>query len=118
MGEDEPLVSGAAVNTRPLSFGPDGAGDGRFFCTASGECTPDVEPGSFQGYDENGLCRSLNGRLTGVQKVCVNIFNYVFEHRSEVNRIQYCEQLSAAGKRAWQGRAHVSPTITQNSDLD
>ena len=23
----------------------------------------------FQGYDENGLCRSLKGRLTGVQKV-------------------------------------------------
>ena len=62
------LVSGAAVNTGPLNFGPDGAGDGRFFCTASGECILDVEHGSFQGYDENDLCRSLNGRLTGVQK--------------------------------------------------
>ena len=57
------------MNTCPLNFGPDGAGDGRFFRTASGECIPDVEPGSFQGYDENGLCRSLNGRITGVQNV-------------------------------------------------
>ena len=57
------------MNTRPLNFGPDGAGNGRFFRTVSGECIPDVEPGSFQGYDENGLCRSLNGGLTGVQKV-------------------------------------------------
>ena len=62
------LVSRAAVNTCPLNFGPDGAGNGRFFRTASGECILDVEPGSFQGYDENDLCRSLNGRLTGVQK--------------------------------------------------
>ena len=28
-----------------------------------------VDLGSFQGYDENGLLRSLNGRLTGVHKV-------------------------------------------------
>ena len=28
-----------------------------------------VERGKFQGYDENGLLRSLNGRLTGVHKV-------------------------------------------------
>ena len=28
-----------------------------------------VKLGSFQGYDENGLLRSLNGRLTGAQKV-------------------------------------------------
>ena len=28
-----------------------------------------VELGSFQGYDENGLLRSLNGRLAGAHKV-------------------------------------------------
>ena len=28
-----------------------------------------VELSSFQGYDENSLCRSLNGRLTSVHKV-------------------------------------------------
>ena len=29
--------TGAAVNTFPLNFGPEGAGDGRFYRTASGE---------------------------------------------------------------------------------
>ena len=61
----------AAVNTFPSNFGPDGAGDGRVCRTASGECIPDGGAWQFQGYDENGLCRSLNGRLTGVHKVLV-----------------------------------------------
>ena len=48
---------------------PDGAGDGRFYRTASGEWIPDDGVWQFQGYDENGLLRSLNGRLTGAHKV-------------------------------------------------
>ena len=63
------LDTGAAVNTFPLNFGPDGAGDGRFYRTASGEWIPNGGAWQFQGYDENGLLRSLNGRLTGVHKV-------------------------------------------------
>ena len=63
------LDTGAAVNTFPLNFGPDGAGDGGFYRRASGECIPDGGAWEFQGYDENGLCRSLNGRLTAVHKV-------------------------------------------------
>ena len=35
------LDTGAAVNTFPLNLGPEGAGDGRFFRTASGEWIPD-----------------------------------------------------------------------------
>ena len=35
------LETGAAVNTFPLNFGPEGAGDGRFYRTASGEWIPD-----------------------------------------------------------------------------
>ena len=42
------LHAGAAVNTFPLSFCPDGAEDGRFYRTASGECIPMVELGSFK----------------------------------------------------------------------
>ena len=57
------------MNTFTLNFGPDGAGDGRFYRTASGEWIPDGGAWQFQGYDENGLCRSLNGRLTGVHKL-------------------------------------------------
>ena len=60
------LGTGAAVDTLPLKFGPEGAGDGRFHRTASGGWIPDGGAWQFQGRDENG---SLNGRLTGVHKV-------------------------------------------------
>ena len=63
------LDTRAAVNTFPLNFDPEGAGDGRFYRTASGEWIPDGGAWQFQGYDENGLLRSLSGRLTGVHKV-------------------------------------------------
>ena len=63
------LDTGAAPNTFPLNFGPEGAGDGRFFRTSSGEWIPDGGVWQIQGYDENGLLRDLNGRHTGVHKV-------------------------------------------------
>ena len=66
------LDTGAAENTFPSHFGPEGAGDGRFCRTASGEWIPDGGAWQFQGYDENGLLRSLNGRLTGEHKVLCN----------------------------------------------
>ena len=69
MGENEHGHRRAAVNTSPWNFGPDGAGDGRFYRTASGEWIPDGAFWQFQGYDENVLLRSLNGRLFGVHKV-------------------------------------------------
>ena len=49
------LDTGGAVNTFPLNFGPDGAGDGRFYRTASGECIHDGGAWQFRGHDENGL---------------------------------------------------------------
>ena len=63
------LDTGAAVNTFPLNFGAEGTGDGRSHRTAIGEWIPDGGAWQLQGYDENGLLRSLNGRLTGVHKV-------------------------------------------------
>ena len=63
------LDTGAAVNTFPLNFVPEGAEDGRFYRTASGEWILDGGAWQFQGYGENGLLRSLNGRLTCVRKV-------------------------------------------------
>ena len=59
------LDTGAAVNTFPLNFGPEGGGDGIFHRTASGEWIRYGGAWQFQGYDENGLLRSLSG-LTGV----------------------------------------------------
>ena len=58
------LDTGAAVNIFPLVFGPDGARDGRFYRAVSGERIFDGGAWQFKGYDENGLLRSLNGRLT------------------------------------------------------
>ena len=58
------LDTEAAVNTCPLHFGPDGARDGIFCRTAGGECIPDGGAWDFQGNDENGLSRFVNGRLT------------------------------------------------------
>ena len=56
------LDTRAAVNTFPLNFGPEGAGDGIFYRTASGEWTLDGGAWQSQGYDENGLLSSLSGR--------------------------------------------------------
>ena len=63
------LDTGAAVITFPVNFGPEGAGDGRFYRTASGEWIPDGGAWQFQVYDENGLLGSSNGRLSGVHKI-------------------------------------------------
>ena len=63
------LGTGATVTSFPLNFGPEGAGDGRFYPAASGERIPDCGPCQFQGYDENGLLRSLNGKLVGGHRV-------------------------------------------------
>ena len=53
----------------PIEPWSEGARDGRFYRTASGDWIPDGRAWQFQGYDENALLLSLNGRLTGVHKV-------------------------------------------------
>ena len=71
------------MNTFPLNFGPDGAGDGRFYRTASGELILDGGAWQFQGYDENGLLRSLTGRLTGVHKVLCSAAQIACKRRQD-----------------------------------
>ena len=63
------LDTETAANTFPLNFGRDGAELARFYRTGSGECILDGGAWQFQVYDEDCLCRSLNGRLTGGHKV-------------------------------------------------
>ena len=63
------LDTGVAVNTFPLNFGPEGAGGGIFYRTASGEWILEGDAWQLQGYDENGLLRSLHERLIGAHKV-------------------------------------------------
>ena len=46
------LDTGAAVNRFPLKFGPNRAGDGRFYRTASGEWIHDGGAWQFPGFDE------------------------------------------------------------------
>ena len=75
--------TGAAVNTFPLNFGPDGAGDGIFYRTASGEWIPDGGAWQFQGYDEHGLLRSQNGRLNGVHKVLCSAAEIACKRRQD-----------------------------------
>ena len=77
------LDTGAAVNTFPLNFGPDGAGDGRFYRTASGEWILDGGSWQFQGYDRLGLLQSLNGRLTGVHKVLSSAAEIVWKGQQD-----------------------------------
>ena len=77
------LDPGAAVNTFPLNFGPEGAGDGSFYRTASGEWIPDGGAWQIQGNDESGLLRSLSGRLTGVHKVLCSAAEIACEGRHD-----------------------------------
>ena len=58
------LDTGAGVNTVPSNFGPEGIGDGSFY-----DWIPDGEAWQYQGYDENGLPRSLTGRFTDAHQV-------------------------------------------------
>ena len=77
------LDTGAAVDTCSLNFCPDGEGDGWFHRAASGECIPDSGAWQCQCYDENGLRRSLNGRLTGVHKVLWSAAEIAYKGRQD-----------------------------------
>ena len=54
------LDTRAVADTFPSNFAPEGMGDGSFY-----DWIPDGEAWQFQGYDENGFPRSLDGRLSG-----------------------------------------------------
>ena len=49
------------------------------------EWIPDVGAGQFQGYDENGLLRFVNGRLTGVHKVLCRAAEIACKGRQDFN---------------------------------
>ena len=69
----------------------------KFYRTASGEWIPDGGAWQFQGYDENGLCQTLNGRKThGVPTTFCAVWEKGrFVWHSEANggsRIEVCEK--------------------------
>ena len=72
------LDTGAAVSTFPLSFGPEGAGDGRFYRTAT-----DGGARQSQGYDESGSPRPLNERLTDAHQVLCSAAEIEYEGQQD-----------------------------------
>ena len=61
------------MNTFPLNFGPDGAGDGRFHRTASGDWIPGGV-WQFKGYDEKVASISERKTAQGVVWCCRDFF--------------------------------------------
>ena len=97
------LDTGVAVNTFPLNFGAEGAGDGRFYRIASGEWFLDGGSWQFQGYDENGLLRSLNGRLTGVDKVLCSAAEIACKGRQDFYLGHDCGYTIPISQQNWSG---------------
>ena len=60
------LDTGAAVNTFPLNFGPEGARVGRFYRTASGQWILDGGAWQFQRYDEKRIAQISEWKTTKV----------------------------------------------------
>ena len=58
------MDTGAGVNAFLVNFDPEGIGHGSFY-----DWIPDGEAWQFQGYDENGLPRSLNVGLRDAPEV-------------------------------------------------
>ena len=121
------LDTGAAVNTFPLNFGPEGA-DGRFYRTASGEWIPDCEAWQFQGHDENGLLRYLNGRLTGVHKMFCSAAEISIKGRQDFYlghdggyMIPIDSKIGQGMKlilRNWHGKNELIPVFLENNILN
>ena len=118
------LDIGAAVNTFPLNFGPEGAGDGRFYRTASGEWMRDGGAWQFQGYDKNGLLRSLSGRLTGVHKVLCSAAEIACKGRQDVYlghdggyMVPIHSKIGQGMRLVWKERTHSSLSRKQHSQF-
>ena len=84
MGEDEPGLRSCSEHHSHLNFGPEGAGDGRFYRTARGEGILDVELGNSKDMTKNGLLRSLNGRLTDAHKVLCSAAQIACKGRHDI----------------------------------
>ena len=106
------LDTGAAVNTFPFNFGPEGAVDGRCYRTASGECIPDGGAWQFQRCDGNGLLRSLNGRLIGVHNVLRGAGEIACKGREDFYRGHEAGHMIPIHSRIGQGkRMHVEKLV-------
>ena len=68
MGEDEPGHRSCSEHI-PIELWSRRSRRWKILSDCHGEWLPDGGAWQFHGYDENGLVRSLNGRVTGVHKV-------------------------------------------------
>ena len=101
------------MNTFPLNFDPEGAGDGRFYRTASGEWILDGGAWQFQGYDENGLLRS--------QIACKGRQDFYLGHDGgflipilQQNWSRHEKSLREIGALVWKERTHSSLSRKQH----
>ena len=113
------------MDTFQLKFGPEGARDGRFYRTASGEWIPDGGAWQFQGRDENG---SLNGRLTGVHKVMCSAAEIACKGRQDFYlghdggyMIPFCSKIGQEMRKHleklvnWYGKKELIPLYLENN---
>ena len=105
------LDTGAAVNTFPLNFGPEEAGDGRFYRTASGEWILDGGAWQFQGYDENVIAQisEMENSKEGQSFYLGHDAGYIIPIHSKIDqgmRIHF----ERMGGLAWKERTHSSPS--------
>ena len=101
------LDTGAAVNTCPLNLGPEG-GDGKFYWTVSGDWKLEGGAWRVQEYDETGLRRSLNVRLTGAhKKVLGSDGGFIIPVRSKIGH-----EMRMRFERDWSiGSVHIADEI-------
>ena len=76
-----------------------------------GERIPDGGASQFQGYDENGLLRSLTGRLTGVHKVLCSAAEIACKGRQDLYLGHDGTNLVFLCTRSLEGSPGVSRTV-------
>ena len=108
------------MNAFPLNFGPEGAGGGIFYWTASGEWILDGGAWQFQGYDENGLLRSLSGRLTGFHKVLCSAADIACNGRQDFYLGHDCGYMIPMRTHFellvnWHGKNELIPVYLENN---
>ena len=95
------LDTRAAVNTFLVNFDRERVGDESFY-----DWIPDGESLQFQGYDVNGLPRSLSGRLTDAHQVLGgNASAFAQQHRQLLMYSKCCALLPRL--RTWNNKTSI-----------
>ena len=109
------LDTGAALSTFPLNFGPDGAGDGRFYRTASGALILDGGAWQFHGYDQKGFAQISEWKT----HLCTQSVVQRYRDRLQCSRftaklVKERELFLKNCELAWKARTHPSLSRRQH----